>query len=391
MPYLEILKRRCKDTATRIRNHIGNKMSILERLNSFIQSPTDMDTEDNESYEYCPRCQANLTLQKGYSNKLPFWNCRGCGEMLINPEVEAEDDIAWICDKCGEMLNIQPGFSEDCGNWTCTKCGFVNKIDTSELYLSEDEYQASLQDPYKGLSDRDVLKLSAYKELGPIEGREDVILVENPKTKLKSIKKLLTTYDRSIYEYLKENPVRYMPQIEEIFEGDNCLIVIEEYIEGNTIARLLEFGLFNESHAVSVVKKVCLILDDLHNLPTPIIHRDVKPANIIIDPDGGIYLLDMNVAKWYDPKKTDDTRHMGTENFAAPEQAGYGLSASSAKSDIYAVGMLLNVMITGKFPKEERAKGALWDIIERCISLNADERYTAKELYDALENVVIGA
>ena len=311
--------------------------------------------------------------------------------MLINPEVEAEDDIAWICDKCGEMLNIQPGFSEDCGNWTCTKCGFVNKIDTSELYLSEDEYQASLQDPYKGLSDRDVLTLSAYKELGPIEGREDVILVENPKTKLKSIKKLLTTYDRSIYEYLKENPVRYMPQIEEIFEGDNCLIVIEEYIEGNTIARLLEFGLFNESHAVSVVKKVCLILDDLHNLPTPIIHRDVKPANIIIDPDGGIYLLDMNVAKWYDPKKTDDTRHMGTENYAAPEQAGYGLSASSAKSDIYAVGMLLNVMITGKFPKEERAKGALWDIIERCISLNADERYTAKELYDALENVVIGA
>ena len=366
-------------------------MSLFERIHSYIKSPDSETAEDNESYEFCPRCQANLTLQKGYSNKRPFWNCRGCGEMLINPEVEAEDDMAWICDKCGEMLNIQPGFSEECGNWMCTKCGFVNRIDTSELYLSEDEYQASLRDPYKGLSDEDVLKLSAYKEIEAVVGREDVILVEEQRSRLRFIKKLLTTYDRSIYEYLRENPVRYMPQIKEIFESDNCLIVIEEYIEGNTIARLLESGLFDSKQAIFVVKKICSILDNLHNLPTPIIHRDIKPANIIMDPDGGVYLLDMNVAKWYDPKKTDDTRHMGTENFAAPEQAGYGLVASSARSDIYAVGMLLNVMITGKFPKEERAEGALWDIIERCISLNADERYTAKELYDALENVDIGA
>ena len=86
--------------------------------------------------------------------------------------------IAQICDKCGEMLNIQPGFSDDCKKWTCTRCGFVNKIDRGELYLSEDEYQASLRDPYKGLSDEDVLKLSAYKEIKPVDGREDIILVE---------------------------------------------------------------------------------------------------------------------------------------------------------------------------------------------------------------------
>ena len=61
--------------------------------------------QNNEEYEYCPRCDANLTLQKGYSNTLPYWVCKGCGEMLINPEVEG--DIAWICDGCGEMLNIQ--------------------------------------------------------------------------------------------------------------------------------------------------------------------------------------------------------------------------------------------------------------------------------------------
>ena len=95
----------------------------------------------------------------------------------------------------------------------------------------------------------------------------------------------------------------------------------------------------------------------------------------------------MNVAKWYDPEKTDDTRYMGTQYYAAPEQVGYGLTASSAKADIYALGMLLNVMVTGCFPKEKRATGELWNIIERCISLNAEDRYTAKELHDALLEV----
>ena len=84
---------------------------------------------------------------------------------------------------------------------------------------------------------------------------------------------------------------------------------------------------------------------------------------------------------------TDDTRHMGTENYAAPEQVGYGLSASSEKSDIYAVGMLLNVMLTGKFPKEQRPDDDIWGVIERCISLEAKDRYTAKELINKLENM----
>ena len=107
----------------------------------------------------------------------------------------------------------------------------------------------------------------------------------------------------------------------------------------------------------------------------------------MVTPENETYLLDMNVAKWYDPDKTDDTRYMGTRFYAAPEKVGYGLSASSAKSDVYAIGVLLNVMVTRKFPKEERAGGRLWDIVERCISLNADDRYSASELLEALEEL----
>ena len=343
------------------------------------------EPEENVTYEFCPRCQANLTLQKGYSNDLPYWICKGCGEMLINPEIDSE--VSWICDGCGAMLNIQPGFNEDCSEWTCRECGFVNKIDSSELYASEDEYQAAMKNPYRGLSDEQMLELSLYREIGNIGDRSDIILTEDPETGKKYIKKLLTTYNKSVYEYLKESPISHMPKIIALYESSNCLIAIEEYIEGWTIAELLEKGPLSKNRAVAITIDICQILDKLHNLPKPIIHRDIKPSNVIITSKDDVYLLDMNVAKWYEPGKTDDTRHMGTENYAAPEQVGYGLSASSEKSDIYAVGMLLNVMLTGKFPKEQRPDDDIWSVIERCISLEAKDRYTAKELINKLESM----
>ena len=276
----------------------------------------------------------------------------------------------------------------DCGEWTCTKCGFTNKIDESELYVSEDEYQADLMNPYKGLSDKDILDLSLYQDVGNAGDRTDVIYVADRETGIRYVKKLLKTYDKSIYEFLKDNPVDHMPRIIDIFESSNSLILIEEYIEGTTIAEILDEGVIEQKTALRIVKDLCGILDELHNRPDPIIHRDVKPSNVIITPAGEVFLLDMNVAKWYQPEQKDDTRYLGTEGFAAPEQVGYGFSASSPKSDIYAVGVLLNVMLTGALPKEKPAEGAVWDIIERCISLEADKRYTVKELLFALESIV---
>ena len=350
-------------------------------------------SEENKGlpYEYCPRCDANLTFQKGYSNDLPYWICLGCGEMLINPEVETDTNIAWICDGCGAMMNIQPGFSEDCGTWTCTECGCENKIDGSELYLSEEEYQTARQDPYRGLTNEEALRLLHYHEEEKVGGREDILLVRHVETGIPYIEKLLTVYNREIYDWLMAHPIARMPRIVDLLESENRLIVIEEYIDGQTVEELLENGPLPEAEAVRIACSVCEVLDELHHLSTPIIHRDIKPSNIIVTPEKGVYLLDMNAAKWYDPDKSDDTRHMGTQHYAAPEQAGFGLTASSEKSDIYAAGMLLNVMLTGTFPKEKRPAGRVWDIIERCIRLEADERYTARELREALEKAVAHA
>jgi len=337
-------------------------------------------------HEYCPRCEANITLQKGYSNDLPYWVCKGCGEMLINPEVEG--DIAWICDQCGAMLNIQDGFSEDCGSWTCTECGFENKIDQSEIYVSDDEFKADFYSPYKGLSDEAVLALSLYSEEGAINNRDDILLVKNMVDDKLYVKKILSTYDASVYEYLLEHPVKNMPQIVGVYESDNNLIVIEEYIAGRTLLDIISDGLIEPTKAVYIARRICYIAKELHCLENPIIHRDIKPSNIILDSRGEAFLLDINVAKWFKENEIEDTQLLGTQYYAAPEQLGYGFKASSEKSDIYAIGMILNVMVTGKLPKEEKAPEPLWSVVEKCINLNPEDRYTDEELISALDSIL---
>jgi len=333
-------------------------------------------------HEFCPRCEANITLQKGYSNELPYWVCKGCGNMLINPDVPS--GIAWICDGCGQMLNVQKGFSEECGVWKCTECGYDNKIDVSEVYLSEEEYQADISSPYKGLSNEAMLSLSLYSKERIVDGHNDIFIVRNMEDDMLYVMKILSTYDVSVYHYLREHPIEFMPRIVEVYEGDNNLIVIEEFIDGKTVLDMLIDAPLEPKMAVQIARQVCQTAKKLHNLSKPIIHRDIKPSNIIVNKDGEVYLLDVNVAKWYNADEVEDTKLLGTQYYASPEQLGYGFSASSEKSDIYSIGILLNVMVTGKMPKEEKAPGPIWDIVERCIRLEADERYTDEELLEAL-------
>ena len=341
----------------------------------------------DSEFEYCPRCDANLNLQKGYDHDLPYWVCSGCGEMLINPALDIDSDIIWFCDECNAILNIQTGFSEECDEWKCSECGYINRIDISELYHSDDEYRTEMLNPYKGLSDEDILELSMYRDEECIDDRNDIIIVRHRETGRRYIKKFLTTYEKSVYLYIMEHPIAHMPQIAALYEGSNCLIVIESLIDGTTVADMMKSGPLSEEKAVYIAKGVCRVLKSLHSQPTPIVHRDIKTSNIIVTPENEVYLLDMNVAKWYDPDQNDDTRYLGTPYYAAPEQVGYGLSASSAKADIYAAGILLNVMLTGSFPKEKRAGGRLWNIIERCISLDPKDRYDAGELLEELESI----
>jgi len=337
---------------------------------------------DNLLYDYecadpfCTKCQAILTMQKGYDESVEYWVCRGCGMLLINPDYPGHDEheIVWICDKCSSVLNSQQGFERDTSMFRCRECGYDNVLDSSSIYDSEEEFQSDLNNPTRGMTEADLFKYACYEEAQRISSGHEAYLVREIDTNKLFVKKVLTSYDLSIFYYLKDHPVILMPKIIELLPGREHLVVIEEYIEGETLQQRLDKGvLFDTAETIRIASDICQSLMELHSDPFTIIHRDIKPSNIIIDSDGRARLLDINAAKWFKREDTVDTVLMGTRNYAAPEQ--YGFAASTPVTDIYSLGVLMNVMLEGFIPREKAASGPLSDIIKVCTRLEPEQRY----------------
>ena len=182
------------------------------------------------------------------------------------------------------------------------------------------------------------------------------------------------------YEKLWNIRCANLPEIYDVFETDDGQIVLEEYIDGITVAQVMEIERYRPSGARKVLCGVCDALTVLHK--QGIIHRDVKPENVMIEKSGRIVLIDFNVSRM-ESGASRDTVVMGTVGYAAPEQLG--LSQTDARTDIYAAGVLYNVMLTGQHPSVTIASGRPGRIVRKCTAVNPDERYqTASELWSAL-------
>ena len=96
--------------------------------------------------------------------------------------------------------------------------------------------------------------------------------------------------------------------------------------------------------------QLCTVQDSLHTRVPPIIYRDLKPANIILTHNGGLYLIDFGVARLFKPGKARDTIPFGSPGYAAPEQ--YGSAQTTPQSDIYSLGAVLHQMLTGLDPSQ---------------------------------------
>lgn len=184
----------------------------------------------------------------------------------------------------------------------------------------------------------------------------------------------------SAYETLCGIRFPNLPEIYETFVLDDGMIVLEEYIDGLTVAQVAETGRYRKRGAIHVVTAVCNALSVLHQ--NGIVHRDIKPENIMIAHDGRVVVLDFNAARRMSAKSRD-TVVMGTVGYASPEQLG--ISQSDARTDIYAVGVLLNVLITGKHPSEELPRGRVGRVVRKCTGISPGDRYqTADKLAAAL-------
>ena len=161
-----------------------------------------------------------------------------------------------------------------------------------------------------------------------------------------------------------------LPQIMETAERDGMVAVLEEYIQGDSLAYLLEGALFSHAEARKIIMQLCNALWVLHKLGA--VHRDIKPENVIIRGSEAI-LIDFDASRIFKSDTNQDTQILGTTGYAAPEQ--YGIAQTDERADIYSLGVLLNIMLTGKHPSKELASGRLGRIVQKCTMVNPEKRY----------------
>ena len=193
---------------------------------------------------------------------------------------------------------------------------------------------------------------------------------------------ILRSLPGSLEAYGKLQPIRCenLPEVYDVVELDDGQIVLEEYIDGITAAQVMETGKYRPSGARKVLLGVCDALTVLHRFG--IVHRDVKPENVMIGDAGRVVLIDLNAAR-VESVANKDTVIMGTVGYASPEQLG--LSQTDARTDIYAAGVLYNVLLTGQHPSVALASGKPERIVRKCTAVNPKDRYqTAISLWNAL-------
>lgn len=183
------------------------------------------------------------------------------------------------------------------------------------------------------------------------------------------VKKLRGMYPA--YERLSDIKHKNLPIIYEACSNEDETLILEEYVQGMTVAEMLEQETIPERNIREITCQMC---DGLYALHTnQIIHRDIKPENVMITDHGEVKLIDFDAARIYKLYSVQDTRIVGTIGYAAPEQ--YGESQSDERTDIYGLGIMMNVMLTGKHPVNAMASGKMGKIIEKCIMVNPDKRY----------------
>lgn len=196
-----------------------------------------------------------------------------------------------------------------------------------------------------------------------------------------------------------------LPSIIDVIDGDGRFLIVMDYIEGNPLStKLEEEGAQPQELVIEWAKQLCNVLGYLHSRNPAIIYRDMKPANVMLQPGdreddpGKVTLIDFGTAREFKERNLADTVCLGTIGYAAPEQYG-GHGQTNARTDIYCLGATMYHLVTGRNPSEPPYEmkpirdinpvlsSGLEQIILKCTKKNPEERYqSCAELMYALEH-----
>lgn len=178
---------------------------------------------------------------------------------------------------------------------------------------------------------------------------------------------------------LREFRFSFLPQCIFASGNEEESWVQREYIPGDTLWDMVERGgPLSEKEAGELLCRLCELTGQLHSAQPPVICRDIKPQNLVITPEGNLFLIDFGTAREYREEAAFDTVFMGTRQTAAPEQ--YGYRQTDCRTDIYALGMVYLYLLTGSLDVQKHSVKSLLspaarEIIEKCTRLAPEERY----------------
>lgn len=177
-------------------------------------------------------------------------------------------------------------------------------------------------------------------------------------------------------ETLKNLHCPGVPEIYDAYEADGQSVLIRAFVPGVSARAALNNGPFSRKRALEIGVQLCDILRCLHGQNPPIIHRDVKPGNIILDGERA-WLIDFGIARSYAADAEQDTTCLGTRAYAPPEQ--YGYAQTDPRADVYALGATLYTLLSGR-TDVQNAKNTVRDfalcrILRRCTAFSPHQRY----------------
>lgn len=335
------------------------------------------------------------------------------GQEEKSPKSEKSQN-KYVCKKCGEQLDADDKFCIICGTATDFKKAdrLTAAEKTDKQAESDKNTDAEAQPKLKVKAEDKTPKKEKPSQKAPdiIDNRYKIIrkigkgassvvfLAQDIKLDRVCAVKMVnkSTYENKIaaQESLSEaNKLKLLahisiPQLYDIYDDDKMLCIVMEYIEGDNISNFLRTMTepLDEGTIIDWFEQLCRVLYYLHTLKPPRIFRDLKPANVIIQPNGILKLIDFGTMKNYDPSRSEDTVNLGTKGYAAPEQFG-GRGATDERTDIYGLGMTMYHIITGVNPSTAQFEikpipeyrpdisQGLVDIVNKCTMPEREKRY----------------
>ena len=341
--------------------HPSQPLAITE---SYL-NPTcpNCQTVNRAEARFCQKCRHpfNLCPQCQSANRLTSRYCQACGASL--PANAAKTEVAppptaptgmVKCNNCGRVTSTASRFCQHCG-----------QPPTPDSRQRAERYETG--------------KLPANSVLRGSKGEEYLILNLLAKGGMGAVYKAVRPQDGSLWalKEMSENALgswgrantikafyeeaRFLqtlrhdnlPQVMDVFADNHRHYMVMELIDGETLADILKQnpGQLAVSQVLDWGQQLCVVLHFLHNQTPPIIYRDLKPHNVMVErATNRVKLIDFGIARRFKQGQRADTILVGTHGYAAPEQ--YGDRQTDARSDIFALGATLHHLLTGQQPQK---------------------------------------